>query len=339
MKNTALEKISVVVPVYNAELFIEECVNSILNQTYSFFELIIVNDGSKDSSPEIIQRLSALDSRILVVSQANQGVSAARNAGIQKASGDYICFVDADDIVMPDYLSNMINQIGDNDALFEGFRYLYPNGNVVDKKLRLPSRQYDARYVFDSIVDDGTLSGILLGSVCGALYKSSVIRSSGVSFPSQIKVNEDGIFNIDYLLHASSFIVIPELDYYYRQWNTDSKPFKLKNTDLENSTEYIEQNFGDLPGISEQLNARTVSVLFWICIDVMNAAEGLFQCAGLIRKSDISATIKKNFQYLNKNKTSKYKLFLVWLIKNRLYFSFVFIMKMIVPRYIDKVKH
>lgn len=99
--------ISVVVPVYNAEAFLEKTVRCIQEQTDDFFEIILVNDGSRDGSLEICRKLEQEDARIHVVTQENQGLSAARNAGVQKARGEYICFVDSDDLIYPDMLENL----------------------------------------------------------------------------------------------------------------------------------------------------------------------------------------------------------------------------------------
>lgn len=99
--------ISVIIPVYNGEKYIKRCINSLINQTYKNIEIIIINDGSKDNSINIIKEISEKDKRIIIIDKENQGVSIARNAGIEKASGDYIMFVDVDDWVK----TNMIEQM------------------------------------------------------------------------------------------------------------------------------------------------------------------------------------------------------------------------------------
>ncbi|MEH7566253.1 glycosyltransferase family 2 protein, partial [Priestia megaterium] len=103
------KKISIVVPVYNASNTIERCVQSILSQTYTNIEIILVDDGSKDNSLEICKKLQSRDSRIVVVSRKNAGVSVARNKGIEMANGDYIAFVDSDDYVKPEMYEKLIN--------------------------------------------------------------------------------------------------------------------------------------------------------------------------------------------------------------------------------------
>lgn len=95
-------KISVIIPVYNVEKYLGECLGSVAGQTFTDYELILVDDGSTDSSPAIMQRYALSDVRIHIVSQSNKGVSAARNYGLSVAQGDYILFVDSDDTILPD---------------------------------------------------------------------------------------------------------------------------------------------------------------------------------------------------------------------------------------------
>ena len=103
--------ISVVVPVYNVEKYIDRCLNSIINQTYRKLEIIIVNDGSTDNSRKIIDKFSKMDSRIIVIDKNNGGLSEARNVGINAATGDYITFIDSDDFVSYDYIEYLYSLI------------------------------------------------------------------------------------------------------------------------------------------------------------------------------------------------------------------------------------
>ncbi|CAM4143503.1 glycosyltransferase family 2 protein [Zobellia nedashkovskayae] len=109
IESVVMTKISVIVPVYNTELYLEKCVNSIVSQTFSDIEVILVNDGSSDSSPRICDELQQRDKRIYVIHQKNQGVSAARNAGMKSANGDFVNFVDSDDSLEPDMLELLYN--------------------------------------------------------------------------------------------------------------------------------------------------------------------------------------------------------------------------------------
>lgn len=104
-------RISVIVPVYNVEYYLDKCINSILNQSFRDFELILVNDGSTDGSLNICKKYVDKDERVKIISQSNKGLSAARNTGLKNADGYYICFVDSDDFVEKDYLKYLLNNI------------------------------------------------------------------------------------------------------------------------------------------------------------------------------------------------------------------------------------
>lgn len=103
--------VSIIVPVYNCERYIKDCVNSLINQTYTNLEIILINDGSKDKSAEIIQNQYCGDKRIVFIDKSNEGVSAARNLGIKMAHGDYLMFVDGDDYISTDCIENALEYI------------------------------------------------------------------------------------------------------------------------------------------------------------------------------------------------------------------------------------
>ena len=103
--------VSIIVPVYNSEKYVERCILSILNQTYSIIELILINDGSTDSSLNILDEYSRKDNRIILVNKENEGVSASRNLGIEIATGKYLMFIDNDDFVEPSYVETYVSEI------------------------------------------------------------------------------------------------------------------------------------------------------------------------------------------------------------------------------------
>ena len=117
--------ISIIVPVYNTEKYIECCLDSIMKQDYPNFEVILVNDGSTDESGIIIQKYKEKYKNISYIKQENKGVGAARNAGIKVAKGDYISFVDSDDLIMEDYCSHLLSIIGDADIVVAGREKIY----------------------------------------------------------------------------------------------------------------------------------------------------------------------------------------------------------------------
>lgn len=208
------DKISVIIPIYNAENKIENCVRSIINQSYKNIEIILVNDGSTDDSLNIINKIK--DSRIKILNKNNGGVSSARNAGIEKAIGEYIVFVDADDTLSNDALvflhKNMINKVD----LVIGNSYVpqYNKiGNVVNQKII--NKEIFQCKVFNKLYFDMNDSIGNTRTVWGKLYKTKIIRENNIHFDEKIKLFEDGIFNIEYTNFVRQISVINDVVYNY----------------------------------------------------------------------------------------------------------------------------
>ena len=142
-----MELISIIVPVYNAEKYLDSCLNSIINQSYNNLEIIMVNDGSKDNSVEIIEKYCVRDERIKLFHQENQGAPAARNKGIIESQGKYLLFFDADDVMIIDAVESLHNSIAKSDLVIGSFRYMIEEGkdiyrNYCNKKLFCDNTYY-----------------------------------------------------------------------------------------------------------------------------------------------------------------------------------------------------
>lgn len=210
--------VSVVVPVYNSEKYISECIKSILNQTYCDFELILVDDGSTDASGKICQKYEAEDSRIRYVYKKNGGVSSARNEGIGCANGKYIAFVDSDDIVKPQMLEMLLQQQADfamcgyelyDDAsknVTQRFRCIDLCGSV--KELAQNIRNY--------------ISPPFLLGPCFKLFQKSIITEKHVVFPPELSYGEDAIFVLEYLVYCKTVNISSYVGYSYRKHGSES---------------------------------------------------------------------------------------------------------------------
>ena len=141
--------ISIIVPVYNCENYINKCIESILSQSYPYFELLLIDDGSTDKSGEICDKYKSIDSRIKVFHENNNGVSYARNLGISNSIGEYIAFVDSDDWVEPDYISSLITEASKADLIFFGSKFHYAHNDI--KYYSLSCRSYTEK---DSIEEE-----------------------------------------------------------------------------------------------------------------------------------------------------------------------------------------
>lgn len=213
-------KLTVIVPVYNAERFVKNCIESICNQTLKELEIIAVDDGSQDGSFQILQDLQAKDIRVKVLHQKNQGVSAARNAGLQIAKGEYVGFVDADDYVEPDYFQNFINA-GNEDVIstiFKANSPLQENFTYHQKEIQ-------------GIIYPIMLSKDILNSACTKIFKNKIIQEHQLGFPFGMKLGEDAHFIMSFLQYAESFKYIKNSGYKYLE-NTESATRAVKNDDF-----------------------------------------------------------------------------------------------------------
>ncbi len=214
-----MSKISIVVPVYNAEKYIIACVESILNQSHDDFELILVDDGSIDASLDVCIKLAEVDSRIKVHTKANGGASSARNFGISKATGKYITFIDSDDYVSKDYCKALLEKMTpDIGMVVMGLQKAYSDGTFSPITHRFAAGIYPFNELAAKIIDDGTLSGFSIHSSCAVLYDLETIKTKNIVFNENIRYNEDGLFNTEYFLKSerSAYIDYSNYIYFYR---------------------------------------------------------------------------------------------------------------------------
>ena len=210
--------ISIIVPVYNAEKHLDKCINSILNQTFRDFELILVNDGSTDNSKVICENYSRKDKRVKVISKKNEGVSIARNKGIDVARGKYIMFADSDDWINRDMMENMFKGIQSVDLVVCGTNIIsnekVETSNLVNKlALDKKSTGQCIKYIIDEVQHR---------CVWNKIYKTQIIKDNNLKFFDDVKCGEDSIFNFMYFEKINSIKVISEAYYNYNRIVEDS---------------------------------------------------------------------------------------------------------------------
>ncbi|WEY90764.1 glycosyltransferase family 2 protein (plasmid) [Bacillus subtilis] len=234
--------VSVVIPVYNAEKYLSTCIESVLNQTLRELEVVIVDDGSKDSSKKIIQEYASKDNRIVPIFQENQGVSIARNNALDKAKGDFIVFVDADDRVHEDAYESMLNAITHYgvDIVFSEVTWEYEDKskNFI-KKFSIDANQPIFRDKIKQIILVDFLYNGSYGGVWNKMFKKSFIEGNDLRFPPNKSLGEDWIFCLEAFTHCNSTYYIDTPYYYYRQVN-DGSLMRKYNPHLFES--YIESN-------------------------------------------------------------------------------------------------
>lgn len=209
-------EISVIVPVYNCEKFIGKCIESVINQTYTYWKLILVDDGSPDGAGAICDRYAASDSRIMVVHQPNGGPGNARNNGISHCNTCWFTFLDSDDVLEPSYLENFHPErlVRDSQLSIQGFKRVDMNGNTLDEVVDFKTAVYRGK---DEIVDAFINNDIFMyGQSCGKLYNKSLIEENGIKLSTDIKLSEDHLFYLQYLLHVSDIFTYSGTKYCYQ---------------------------------------------------------------------------------------------------------------------------
>lgn len=210
-KDQAKPIISVIVPVYKVEQYLETCIRSILRQTYQDFELILVDDGSPDHCGEICDEFAKMDSRIKVIHQVNGGVSLARNVGMENAEGEWLCFVDADDILLPRYLEYFSRYWDGQDELLLQGRLKLIKGKLCE---RFAFRFTNTQSSLKEAVSDCSCIGYC--TPWGKLFRTEIIRNNKIVFPIGIAYGEDSVFFFRYLSHVDKIRTIGSYRYIYR---------------------------------------------------------------------------------------------------------------------------
>lgn len=223
-----MPKISIVIPVYNCKEYLERCVTSVLNQTERDLQVILVNDGSTDGSGALCDEFGAKDDRIVVIHQKNAGVSAARNAGLAAATGEFIGFVDADDYIAPETYERALSECGDCDIVMWDTVTVWDNGKTeADTIPLLP----------ESCVltcSDWTpeLLSQMAGSACRCLYTAARIQD--ILFPVGIKLSEDRLFNLCAMGKAERLRYLKQ-GLYFRYVRADSAVHRYHGDKFEKS--------------------------------------------------------------------------------------------------------
>lgn len=211
--------VSIILPVFNAEGFLPQCLDSILRQTYQNWELIAVDDGSKDGSIEILKSYEKRDNRIHIISKENEGVSIARNIALEHAHGDYIYFVDSDDIVMPEGLMILVKAMESNKTTFikSDFLPIDEQGKqVFINKKQVIRRRYDGK-VMDS---EKFFKKILMKEyfLWTCLFRKEIIEKYHIQFIPYCRLMEDAAFVVDYLLYSDRNVYKDACIYGYRKY-------------------------------------------------------------------------------------------------------------------------
>lgn len=199
-------KVSIIIPVYNLYNYISKCINSIISQTYKDLEIIIVNDGSTDNSISEINKFASTDNRIIVIDKKNEGVSIARNTGIERATGKYIMFVDGDDWIDTDMVQQLVDKAEKNQADYVGGGFIFEDP-IINKKRFSPDGFSPVIFENKNVLKNYLAGRYIWSSVCGGIYLLETINKNNVRFVPEIKYAEDVFFTINFMAFAKKVII------------------------------------------------------------------------------------------------------------------------------------
>lgn len=229
--------VCVVVPIYKTEKYISKCVDSILSQTYTNLEVVLVDDGSPDRCGAICDEYAARDSRVKVIHKENEGVSVARNAGIDAAKGEYVAFVDSDDYVMPSYIERLCNAVVNDCSDMAVCNMIREEGLKREAMLKLDdcvvrgSRIY--RYM--KRVNRALLFPLLYGPIWRRIFKMDIIKEHNIRFTRALNVGEDEVMLCEYLQYARTVSVISDALYVYVDSDTSVSAANIGRFDPRNN--------------------------------------------------------------------------------------------------------
>lgn len=256
--------VSIVVPVYEVEAYLRRCVESLLGQSYSNIEIILIDDGSLDRSPEICDHYSVEDSRVRVIHRTNGGLSAARNTGLEIANGEYICFVDSDDYVEHDYVSTLLTASieANADIVACSFWWFYSQENKVRSRADTPQRKYTAVDGLSDIfqIDNGNLNVVAWNK----LYKRSLFTENRISYPVG-KIHEDNFTTYKLIGFSNTIVFVdkPLYNYVQREGSIVSLPFSLKRLDtLEAYDQAVDWITKNQPSLRDRVELYRINSTF-----------------------------------------------------------------------------
>ncbi len=332
-----MPKISVVIPVYNAENHLRECVASLLAQTETDCEFIFVDDGSTDDSAEIISEFAQTDSRIKQIGQENQGVSAARNAGISMANGDYLGFVDADDFIEKDMFAVLLTHAEKSSADIVVSNFYAEQGSAkLLVQFDFPVNHFYGKAEIRERIFPYFIEKDLMNSACNKIFRHELIARNEIQFPLGVALGEDAIFNMKAFNKAEAVYYTDYAGYHYREVagsatrNILGKDYFQKALDAFafDYKSHLELELSE----DEILKFKSIrlinSVLSLIHLYFYNSGASLKMRFKAVREMignpDVSRIVSENFGLLSQGK-SAYAKFLLKSVKNRdiykLYFA------------------
>lgn len=287
------DMVSVIIPVYNGAEFLEACIRSVMEQTYGNLEIIVIDDGSKDASYAIAERLSAQDSRIRLARQENAGVSAARNRGLSMVTGRFVLLVDCDDLVPPGAVEALVRAAAEGADLVVGSHEEFRGNHKATLCLK------EARtFTREAFFTDSVWTEQLLRLACSKLYKTEIILKNDIRFDETLPLMEDTLFTWRYCQFAEKYQVISDVVYRYRKGGMagTARYYPERNRYLQAGLAVYAQLYGGSENIPQDfLRAKITDGLLVV------AMHYLSHCSKREAETKIDETFAMFRQYLRED--------------------------------------
>lgn len=317
--------VSVIVPVYNPGEWFEDCINSILRQTYQCIEVILVDDGSTDGSSQKCDLYAEQDNRVQVIHLENGGVSKARNTGIQAAKGDFLVFIDSDDWIEGNMLTDALRRIESDEselAIYAMQIDKYKNGNIIIKDMRYKEDTiFSAKEIADNFEE--LYYNDYLSSSCTKVFRKSIIDMYQLKFDESLVMYEDLCFVLEYISKCNKVSILKDTYYHYRMDDTILAVSKRKTDNLlknlENVVNKIISFLSEKKGTISEKDNNVIVDLFIIYLHKLFAQRNsmLIRMKG-IRQLEKEQTLQQALKACPKfTEGSKFYTVLVWSLKKK----------------------
>ncbi|WP_181884504.1 glycosyltransferase family 2 protein [Neobacillus piezotolerans] len=321
-------KVSIIIPVFNVEKYLKKCIDSVIKQSYKEIEIILVNDGSTDASGEICDEYALKDRRIIVIHKKNEGVSSARNTGLEISSGQYIMFIDSDDYIDLKMVEILLSSIlkDNSDLVMCGYIIVsYGKFTKIEcKEKLLKNKQLICEYIAENYLPG------CVNSPCNKLYKRNLITHY---FEENQFLGEDLLFNLDYLKSSNTMSCIDECLYYYRRENYESLSLRFQE-DLLMTTQQLHSRLICFlkESANKEINYDAINIYLFkttisYLVGLVNISQNSFEYKiKLIKNVCLNNGLRDTMMSINK--MSKKYLFLRLLIYKQLPISIFSIVKL-----------
>lgn len=343
-----MDKLSVIIPIYNVEPYLCQCLDSVINQTYKNLEIILIDDGSPDNCGAICDEYAQEDDRIVVIHKQNGGLSAARNDGIEKATGEWIAFVDSDDWCETGYYEQLFEALGNKnvDVFCAGGCYYEYNSGMVTKRTIKEVILYDQRKELDGLMikvlvapysELKEIGNVVMAGPWDKLYRTEFIKKNALRFDVNCKACEDYLFNFQVFDKAEAIGGCPYIGYHYRYVDTSiTKGFNPHKSEI--FYDFVCRLYTYMEQQDCGLNDQIKQAIAFMCFDRLDCSFRVcyFHPANTKPYKEIAGEIKQmktwpyfceaiysnNNQYFSKKKlVLKYLLRLPWVWPLKLAYS------------------